>query len=439
MVTEILDADKQWYQQARFGLFIHWGLYSLAARHEWVRTYEEIPEKEYDRKYRDHFDPDLYNPEEWADAAEKAGMKYVVLTVKHHDGFCLWDSRFSDYNSCNCPAEKDLLKPFLDAFRKRGLRVGLYYSLIDWHHPDFVIDQHHPLRNSSDALQKKRDQKKYSEYLYNQVEELLTDYGKIDILWFDFSYGDPDSPLDFSKGKGKEAWESEKLVAMVRRKQPHILLNDRHGLDDDDSWDFKTPEQFMPREWYRYKGEKTVWEACQTFSGSWGYFRDEHDWRSSRQILATLIQCVSSGGNLLMNIGPDGRGKIDERALSRMDSIGKWMRLNGRSVYGCTAPPEKYSVPSNCMMTYNPERRSLYIHIFNWPYKHLHLDGQVYPEDAVYAQFLHDGSEVQFKGLEEWQEHAALDAGFDPKKSLTLLLPQKEPDVIIPVIELFLG
>lgn len=433
-----VSLEKEWFQKSRFGLFIHWGLYSLPARHEWVRTYEEISQEVYDDKYLKHFNPDLYNPEEWAEMAVKAGMKYVVLTVKHHDGFCLWNSKWTDYTAVNTSAGRDLLAPFLEAFRKKGIKVGLYYSLLDWHHGDFVIDQHHPSRNDEEKKLPIRDQNEYSKYLYNQVEELMTCYGHIDILWFDFSYPDSKDPKDFSRGKGIDAWRSERLVSMIKNHQPHIILNDRHGLDDPESWDFKTPEQFTPKNWYQYKGEPVVWEACQTFSGSWGYYRDQNEWRSTGQVLSTLIRCVSLGGNLLMNIGPNGRGAIDSRAVDRLSEIGEWMRLHSSSIYGCTAPPEEYKTPENCLMTYNPEKGCLYVHILDWPYKHLHLEGSVYGETIEYAQLLNDASEIPFHGLEEWQEHAALDSGFDNADSLTLLLPQQEPDVLIPVVELYI-
>lgn len=181
--------DTGWFTHDRFGMFIHWGLYSMPGRHEWIRNYEEIPNEDYE-KYFEQFNPDLFNPKEWAKAAREAGMKYFVITTKHHEGFCMWDSKYTDYKVTNTPCGRDLLREIVDAFRAEGLKVGFYHSLIDWHHPDFTVDNVHPLRNRPDRakLNEGRDMARYREYLHNQVRELLTEFGKIDIIWFDFSY-----------------------------------------------------------------------------------------------------------------------------------------------------------------------------------------------------------------------------------------------------------
>jgi len=418
--------DTQWFQHDRFGMFIHWGLYAMAARHEWVRHNEKIPNALYDAKYFKHFDPDLYDPNAWAQAADDAGMKYFVITTKHHEGFCLWDSKFTDYKATNTPAQRDLLRPMVDAFRSRNLRVGFYHSLIDWHHDQFVIDPYIGPSREADraAMNQGRDQKKYAEYLYNQTRELLTEFGKIDVLWYDFSYPKPDG-----SGKGKEDWQSEKLLKLIRELQPHVMLDDR--LDLPGSWDFKTPEQSQPREWVTFEGTPVVWEACQTFSGSWGYFRDEHTWRGTDELIRTLIDCVSKGGNLLLNVGPTGRGEFDQRALTRLKGIGEWMKRHSRSIYGCTQAPAGFNPPPDCRLTYSPEKNRLYVHVFAWPYKHLTLDGIA--DRVEYAQLLHDGSEV-LTGMDEW--HAG-QIGAN-QSALTLNLPQMQPGVAVPVIELFL-
>ena len=189
--TRKTPGDTEWFVHDRFGMFIHWGLYSMPARHEWVKSREEIPEEKYD-KYFKYFNPDLFDPKDWARKAKEAGMKYAVLTTKHHEGFCMFDSKYTDYKCTNTPAGRDIVREYVDAFRAEGLRIGFYYSLIDWHHPDFPIDPIHPRRDDKDAYEqsKGRDMHKYAEYMRNQVEELLTNYGKIDILWFDFSYPD---------------------------------------------------------------------------------------------------------------------------------------------------------------------------------------------------------------------------------------------------------
>ena len=419
--------DTKWFTHDRFGMFIHWGLYSMPARHEWIRHNEKIPNEVYDEKYFKHFDPDLYDPNIWADAAAYAGMKYFVITTKHHEGFCLWDSKHTDYKATNTPAKRDLLRPMVEAFRKRDIHTGFYHSLIDWHHSNFIIDPHiGPYREHADRekMNVGRQQAKYAEYLYNQTRELLTEFGKVDVLWYDFSYPKPDG-----SGKGKEDWQSEKLYKLIRELQPHIILDDR--LDLPDGWDVKTPEQATPREWVTVNGTPVVWEACQTLSGSWGYHRDESTWRSTENLILTLIDCVSKGGNLLLNVGPNSRGEIDERAMDRLRGIGDWMRLHSRSIYGCTQAPADIKTPQDCRLTYNPTTKRLFVHILAWPYKFLHLDGLA--GKVEYAQLLNDGSEVGM-GMDDW--HAGSVGA--SKDMLTIVLPQSKPNVTIPVVELFL-
>ena len=219
-VTKKTPGDTAWFTRDRFGMFIHWGLYAQAARHEWVKNHEKTPEEHYEL-YFEHFDPDLYDAKEWARQAKAAGMKYAVLTTKHHEGFCLFDSQYTDYKATNTPAGRDLVREYVEAFRAEGLHVGFYYSLIDWHHPEFPIDTLHPRRDDPDAFEqsKGRDIKKYAEYMRNQVRELLTNYGKIDILWFDFSYSGAKGVGDkaWMRGKGKDDWEAEKLIASCNR------------------------------------------------------------------------------------------------------------------------------------------------------------------------------------------------------------------------------
>ena len=433
-----VKGDSSWFVNDRFGMFIHWGLYAMGARHEWLRHNEQISNEEYDRKYFKHFDPDLYNPERWADAASYAGMKYFVITTKHHEGFALWDSKLTDYKATNTPAKRDLLRPMVDAFRSQDMKVGFYHSLIDWHHKDYIVDRrNHPHRLDEKLLNemnKGRNQSKYADYLHGQVKELLTEFGDVSLLWFDFSFVNNDARLDFSKGKGREAWKSEELYRMIRELQPKIMVNDRLDLDGVYG-DMKTPEQFQPRNHVTVNGKPVVWEACQTFSGSWGYHRDENSWRSVRQLLSTLIDCVSKGGNLLLNVGPTGRGEFDERALERLGGIGDWMHYHARSIYGCEEAPAEFKAPENCKLTYNPAKKALYIHILDWPYKHLHLDGRAYSERIEYAQLLNDASEVKIQPIPQWQSNAC-EASNDV--SVTLNLPQGEPNVEIPVIELFL-
>ena len=420
--------DHRWFVHDRFGMFIHWGTYALAARHEWVKSKEKIADEPYMRYFR-HFDPDLYDPTEWARLAKQAGMKYFVITTKHHEGFCLWDTAHTDYKATNTPCGKDLLGPMVEAFRGEGLKVGFYYSLLDWHHPQYTTDRFHPGRENADrrAADAGRDMSKYARYMRDQVEELLTKFGKIDLIWYDFSF-----PIE--DGKGRSDWESRKLFDLTRKLQPDILSDNR--LDLPGSGDFVTPEQFQPRSRPTDdQGKPAIWEACQTFSGSWGYYRDEHTWKSVPQLLGMLIDGVSKDGNLLLNVGPTGRGEIDYRARERLEGMGRWMRYHGRSIYGCGPAPADLTgqTPADCRYTYNPQTNRLYVHVLAWPFKHLHLPGLA--GKVGYAQLLHDASEVLIKGLEPWQTE---NSGLKDSTDLTLELPVVKPEVDIPVIELFL-
>ncbi len=422
--------DTSWFVRDRFGMFIHWGLYALAARHEWVMKVEEIRDEAY-RTYFEHFDPDLYDPRRWARAAREAGMKYVVLTAKHHEGFCLWDSQHTDFKAPNTPCGKDLLAPFVEAFRAEGLRIGFYYSLIDWHHPQFPVDRLHPRRNDAAFREaaKGRDMTVYARYMRDQVTELLTRYGKVDVLWFDFSYPGED-------GKGRDDWESEALIRTVRELAPDIIVDNR--LDLPGCGDFETPEQYQPASSpCDADGKPVVWEACQTFSGSWGYHRDELTWKSVDQLRWMLIDGVSKGGNLLLNVGPTGRGEFDGRAMERLEGIGRWMRVNGRSIYGCGAAPAGLAAPADCRYTYNAKTNRLYLHFMAWPFKAVHLAGLA--GKVRYAQFLHDASEIKCReaSTEAGTLHMALNQA-SREHELTLDLPTVKPATAVPVVELFL-
>lgn len=421
-VTLPTPGDTAWFVRDRFGLFIHWGLYALAARHEWLQHREEISDAEYKRRYFSHFDPDLYDPKAWAAAASGAGMRYAVATTKHHEGFSLWDSKFTTYKATQTPAGRDLLHPMVDAFRQHDLRVGFYHSLIDWQHKLYTVDKWNgPQRNLDlQAINRGRDQMRYADFLHAQTRELLTEFGQVDLMWFDYSF-----PKDDGSGKGREDWRSQELLEMVRELQPDILVNNR--LDLEQGWDFLTPEQCQPRQWPTVDGQPVVWEACQTLSGSWGYHRDEASWKSVSQLVRMLIDTVSKGGNLLLNVAPTGRGEFDQRALDRLAGIGEWMRLHNRSIYGCTAAPAEFTKPEDCRLTYNPLTHRLYVHVFAWPFNRLLIDGL--GDRVEYAQLLNDASEISI--VEPCPEEQA-------GNTLALAIPVQQPKVTVPVIELFL-
>ncbi|MHA7986675.1 alpha-L-fucosidase [Rathayibacter sp. CAU 1779] len=422
------DSTLDWFVHDRFGLFVHWGLYSLGARHEWLMNRERIQVAEYE-KYARHFEPDLYDPAEWAEQAKRAGMKYVVLTTKHHEGFCLWDSKLTDYTVMNTPYGKDVVREYVDAVRGAGLKVGFYHSLIDWHHPDFPIDGHHPRRDDADAAAQNehRDIARYRDYLHGQVRELLTEYGQIDYLFFDFSYEHSDH-ADIWGGKGAAAWASEELLALVRELQPGILVNDRLGIPGD----FVTPEQYQPTAPMEVDGMLVPWEACQTINGSWGYYRDNHNDKSADMLVRMLIDGVSKNGNLLLNVGPTGRGDFDPTASATLERIGTWMRRHSRSIYG--AGPSDFTPPADVRYTQRGNR--LYAHLFAWPFENLHLPGLA--GKVEYAQLLDDASELGMRVIDPSLRAQNTGIGGQPEGTLTITLPVTRPDVIVPVVELFL-
>jgi alpha-L-fucosidase len=377
----------QWYLDARFGMFIHWGIYAIPARGEWVKQTESIPEEQY-QPFFETFDPINYNPREWARAARQAGMKYAVMTAKHHDGFCLFETKYTDYKASNSPAGRDLIKEYVEAFRAEGLKVGFYYSLLDWHHPDFPIagDRIHPFRNMPGLNERKGDLPRYADYMRNQVEELLSNYGKIDIIWFDFSY-------DEMRG---EAWKATELVKLVRKLQPGIIIDNRLGGNikaaepEIYAGDFASPEQIIPPEGVTNEaGQPIPWEACITLNDHWGYNASDKNWKSPATVVRALVECVSKGGNLLLNVGPTAKGEIPPECLDILADVGEWMRQNGDSIYGCgnvsQAKPE--------WGRWTGKAGRLYAHILDrgiGPVNLRGLEGQV-----RYARLLADGSEIR--------------------------------------------
>ncbi|NLG84606.1 MAG: alpha-L-fucosidase [Firmicutes bacterium] len=375
-----------WFLEARFGMFIHWGIYAVPGRGEWVRQQEDIPEEVY-RQYFETFEPVRYDPRAWARAAKAAGMKYAVMTAKHHDGFCLFDSSYTDYKATNTPAGRDLIREYVEAFRAEGLKVGFYYSLLDWHHPDYPIagDRFHPLRNHPDYQAHRGNLSRYADYVRDQVRELLTNYGRIDILWFDFSY-------DEMRG---EAWKATELVRMVRALQPWIIINDRLGGNlkarepEEYAGDFTTPEQIIPPEGIRNEtGEPVPWEACITLNDHWGYAAWDKNWKSPKTIVRALVECVSKGGNFLLNVGPTPKGEIPAACVRILEQVGEWMAQNGASIYGCGHA----GLPKPEWGRFTRRGNRLYAHILErgvGPVVLRGLAGRI-----AYARLLADGAEI---------------------------------------------
>jgi len=373
----------EWFRDARFGMFIHWGIYAIPARGEWVRNQEKMTLEDY-QPYFDSFNPVDYNPREWAKIAKQAGMKYVVLTAKHHDGFCLFDSKYTDYKSTNTPAKRDLIKEYVAAFRAEGLKVGFYYSLIDWHHPDYPNVGNHPMAGNSEWDKKTYNWDNYTTYMHNQVEELLTNYGKIDIMWFDYSFGEYSG----------EKWKATDLVKMVRKLQPGIIIDNRLGgnmeKENPESWagDFEGPEQIIPSETVVDElGRPIPWESCITLNNSWGYQKDS-DYKTAQDVIRNLVNAVSKNGNLLLNVGPDALGNIPLKSIEILKEVGDWMKLNQESIYGCT--DAEFAKPEWGRFT--QKGNILYAHIFDkniGQYYMKHLKGKVKS-----ATLLRDGSEI---------------------------------------------
>lgn len=387
------ERRTEWFRDARFGMFIHWGLYAIPGRGEWYMSEAGIPASQYE-KYMEEFTAGDYDPAVWVRRAKKAGMKYVVLTAKHHDGFCLFDSELTDFKSTNSPCGRDLVREFVDAVRQEGLRVGLYYSLIDWHHPDYpkYDDINHPMRGNPAYKDEKIDFNRYLQYMHAQIRELISNYGKIDILWFDYAYGD-------LRG---EAWKASELIKMVRSYQPDVIIDNRletsgegfGSLVTDNpafySGDFVSPEQIVPPEGVRnVKGERVPWELCTTMNNNWGYTPFDTNYKSSAMLIRKLVECVSKGGNMILNVGPDKNGRFNEKSCFLLDEIGSWLSVNGDSVYGCGSA----DLPKPDWGWYTKKKGRIYAHILDNPIGPLALTGLA-PDKVGSVRRLADGSEV---------------------------------------------
>ncbi len=367
-LPEQRDARMEWFRQARFGMFIHWGLYSVAAGEwedkptpgagEWIMADRRIPVSQY-QKLVPQFNPAKFNAREWVRSAKDAGMKYMVITSKHHDGFALYPSALTDWCIKSTPFQRDPLKELADACREEGMTFCFYYSIMDWHHPAYA-----PRPAWNDLAQDPPDFDRYVTFMKGQLKELLTGYGPIGILWFDGCW----EPT-WTRQRGKDLYE------YVRSLQPDIIVNNRVGSTSGwEQWfqnpeevggDYGTPEQQIP---VRGFGPGVDWETCMTMNGTWGFKKEDHNWKSTEILIRNLVDIASKGGNYLLNVGPTAEGLIPEPSVERLKEIGRWMQVNGQAIYGTTASPFPRQLPwGRCTKKTHGDTTTLYLHVFNWP------------------------------------------------------------------------
>lgn len=412
-----------WWRDARFGMFIHWGLYAIPAGEwdgkteygEWIRHTAEIPLETYDQ-FLDEFNPKKFDAKEWVKMARDAGMKYIVITSKHHDGFSLFDSQYSDFDVMATPFKRDILAELAKACREEGIRLGFYYSIMDWHHPDYLPRRTWETSRSTDNANFDR----YVEYMKNQLRELTTNYGDAPaILWFD--------------GEWENTWTSERgidLYKFVRKLKPDIIINNRVGAAREGmagltkkgefGGDFGTPEQEIPA-----TGLPGVdWESCMTMNNNWGYNKADKNFKSTRQLIHNLADIASKGGNFLLNVGPTAEGTFPEESVERLRGMGDWMDKNGDAIYGTSASPFDAFDWGRVTMKPMGEDTWLYLHIFERPEDGILLLDGVANEPAG-AQFLAD-PKVELLPVTRAED------------ALVLQLPEELPDPINTVVVLVL-
>jgi alpha-L-fucosidase len=357
------EADRErrmrWWHEARFGMFIHWGLYSVLGRHEWAMEEEGIPIAEY-QLLANRFTPPPNAARAWARLAKQAGQKYMVMTTKHHEGFCHFNTRYTDYCAPKQACGRDLVKEFVEAVRGEGLRVGFYHSLMDWHHPD-----------GARCLHDEAARRRFVDYVHGEIRELMTNYGKIDVLWYDVDW-----PLNAAH------WESEKMNKMVFELQPDIIVNNRNGLPGD----FSTPEQEISAA----EGGR-AWESCMTMNDSWGYQAADDAWKTPKQIVRNLALCARDGGNYLLNIGPRADGSIPEDSVGILTAVGRWMERNGQTIY----QTEPCRVHASEFAGFTRKGNTLYMHVHFWPGETVALGGLV--NKVLSAKLFATGQPVEFE------------------------------------------
>lgn len=420
-------ARTLWWQEARFGMFIHFGAYAVPGRGEWVKSVEKITDSAY-QVYIDEFKPIDFDAPALARLAKKAGMKYAVLTAKHHEGFAMFDTRLTDYKITKNLPGRDIVREFLEAFRAEGLRVGVYFSLIDWHHPDYPHygDNFHPDRDNTKWKGVEHNWDRYLTFMHGQIQELLTGYGKLDIMWFDFSYGEMSG----------QKWEAQKIVEMCHKYQPDMIIDNRMGGDGASRsndyvsmfGDFYTPEQGVPEKpLTNQEGQSLPWETCLTLNNSWGYNSMDLQWKSPELVVHTLVNCVSKGGNLLLNVGPDGRGNIPDESVAILSEVGRWMDKNSGSVYSCGIA--ELDKPEWGRFTQNG--KMLYAHLMHPHIGHISLNG--YQNKVKKVRLLASGTEVPWV-TSWWGEHST-DKVFININQPTYL-HYNQPDAIDTVFEI---
>jgi len=337
------DANRaqrmEWWHAAKFGMFIHFGLYSVVGRHEWDMEDEAVPIEEY-MANAPLFKPKPGSLREWARIARDTGMRYMVMTSKHHEGFCNFDTKLTDYCAPKQGPGRDLVQEYLEGARAEGLHAGLYYSLMDWHHPDGAL-----------CATNEDSRMRFVDYTHGLIREILSNYGKIDVLWYDVAW-----PLDAT------GWESDKMNDMVFKLQPDIIVNNRNKLDGD----FSTPEQVI-----RAETGGRAWESCMTLNDSWGYQRADDNWKSAKTVIRNLISCVRDGGNYLLNIGPRSDGSVPEDSVHILGQVGQWMKRNGDTIIQsdpCQPRRSNYA-------SFTRKGNTLYMHVHFWPGDYVAISG----------------------------------------------------------------
>jgi len=388
------DSRMEWFRQAKFGMFIHWGVYAVPAgkwkgkdsHGEWIQLTGKIPNKEYE-EFPKQFNPVKFDGKEWAGIAKQAGMKYMVITAKHHDGFCMYDSKETEYDIVQgSPYGKDPMKSLSKACRDAGMTFCFYYSTVDWHHPEYPAK--YSQREFHGNPNPEANMAKYADYMHAQVKELLTDYGPIGLMWFDGGGSLKKNPRKAELLKGKS------LVKMMHKIQPNCLINNRLGYGED----YGTPEQHIPKGMLN-----KPFEVCMTLNKHWGYNQADDHWKSAKTILHNLADISHKGGNYLLNVGPTAEGKIPEESVRILEKVGRWMAMNSDSIYGTTRSiyPD---IPAWGRIT--TKEKQLYLHVFKRPKDgiiHLPagtraiLSGRLLAAPQTQVQVTHQGEEFLVK------------------------------------------